>query len=467
MRKRALVATVAGVPAVLYLLYVFHYSVNVPWGFDDWAIVPLVNAANHGHFSLGMLWPQYGDRRLVISRLITVAFGDYGSLNERAVMMFTAALFVASYVVFLSLFRDYLGRRLTWLAVLVVGVVWFSLTDWFAALWSFQLSWYLVLVFFVAMVALLQRRGLVLFALAIASAVLASLSDISGFVLWPVGLICLLWHPRRREVVAWLTAAVVTVGVYFHGYNFGYRQCPDCTASFDFRHPVLVAKFAAGLVGAIVPTVGTPGVPHWVGGWDFGLHQLLGVVILLAAGYVVVQSVRDRRQTTPLPVVLVAFGVLFDLVIAEGRTGEGVIATTGSYYTMPNLILLLGIVVYAWRHLPDLRRDRSWRALAAGVLVVFLAIQTFMATGNGITAGRDRHQELKNAALVVANLHRLPVATRDCDLDVFVGFVSSEITLYFDPWYAMAVQDHLSLLGSSAALRQYRAEGLPQTACGK
>jgi hypothetical protein len=50
----------------------------------------------------------------------------------------------------------------------------------------------LVVVFFVAMVALLQRKGPVLFALAVASGVLALLSDISGFVLWPVGLICLL-----------------------------------------------------------------------------------------------------------------------------------------------------------------------------------------------------------------------------------------------------------------------------------
>ena len=196
---RAWVAIAASVPALLYLLFVFHYSVNVPWGFDDWAIVSLVAAANHGHLTMGTLWLQYGDRRLVISRLITVAFGVYDSLNERTVMMFTAALFVASYVVFLASFRDYLRKRLTWLAVLVVGVVWFSLTDWFAALWSFQLLWYLVVVFFVAMVALLQRKGPVLFALAVASAVLASLSDISGFVLWPVGLICILMAPATAR----------------------------------------------------------------------------------------------------------------------------------------------------------------------------------------------------------------------------------------------------------------------------
>lgn len=139
MPGRAWVAIAAGVPALLYLPFAFHYSVNVPWGFDDWAIVPLVNSAIHGHLSMGTLWPQYGDRRLVISRLITVAFGVFDGLNERPLVMFTAALFVVSYVAFLVLFRGYLGRRLTCSGVLVVGVVWFSLSDWFAAVWSFKL----------------------------------------------------------------------------------------------------------------------------------------------------------------------------------------------------------------------------------------------------------------------------------------------------------------------------------------
>ena len=55
MPGRAWVAIAAGVPALLYLPFAFHYSVNVPWGFDDWAIVPLVNSAIHGHLSMGTL----------------------------------------------------------------------------------------------------------------------------------------------------------------------------------------------------------------------------------------------------------------------------------------------------------------------------------------------------------------------------------------------------------------------------
>ncbi len=452
----------AAIPAALYLFYVLHYSVNVPWGFDDWEIVPLVDAANHGHLSMGALWQQYGDRRLVVGRLILVAFGVLDNLNERHVVMFTAILFVASYVLFLVLLRGYL-TRLTCPSVLVVGVVWFSLTDWFGVLWSFQLSWYLVIFFFVVMVFLLQRRGPVLFWLAIASAVLASLTDISGFVLWPVGLICLLWCWRRWKVAAWLAAFAVTVVAYFHSYNFGYTQCPTCTANFDIHNPVLYVKFVLGLAGGIVPAVGILGVPPipgvpWMDGEYFGLHQLLGAAILLAAVYVVFQSIRERSRS-PLPVVLIVMGVLFDLLIAEGRTGQGLFATTGPYYSIPNLAVLLGIVVYAWGHLPDFREGRSWRAMAAGVLIMFLVAQAVVATGNGIDAGSARHQQLEADARVVANLDRLPAATRGCVLSVFAGVVPSEVQPFLDPWYGIAVADRLSLFQSSAELRMFRDEG--------
>ena len=152
----------------------------------------------------------------------------------------------------------------------------------------------------------------------------------------------------------------------------------------------------------------TPGLGEGVA---LGLHQLLGVVICFAAGYVVVKSIRDRRQTTPLPVVLIAFGVLFDLVIAEGRTGEGVGATTVSYYTMPNLILFLGIVVYAWRHLPRYAKRSlmacSRRRPPGGVP----GLSGRHCDGNRHQRGKSQASRAGERRSVLANLHRVPAAT--------------------------------------------------------
>jgi hypothetical protein len=53
------------------------------------------------------------------------------------------------------------------------------------------------------------------------------------------------------------------------------------------------------------------------------LHELIGLVLLVAAGYVVGQSIRHHREC--LPVALIAFGLLFDAIIALGRVEYAVI----------------------------------------------------------------------------------------------------------------------------------------------
>jgi len=40
-----------------------------------------------------------------------------------------------------------------------VGLIWFSLADYFNALWAFQFAWYLILFFFVLMLYLLLREN--------------------------------------------------------------------------------------------------------------------------------------------------------------------------------------------------------------------------------------------------------------------------------------------------------------------
>jgi hypothetical protein len=153
-QKIWVVAAAAG-PASLYFIYVFHYSSNVPY-LDDWNMIPLVNSAIHGHLAIGALWSQYaGAARIVVGKLIFVAFSLMDHLDEKSIILCSAVIFIASYVLLLICFRSYLGRRLRFLPVLVIGMVWFSLIDVQNSLWSFQISWYLVVFFFVVAMYLL------------------------------------------------------------------------------------------------------------------------------------------------------------------------------------------------------------------------------------------------------------------------------------------------------------------------
>ena len=408
VRKLRVVAG-AGIPAGLYLVYVFHYAVNVPYS-DDWNMLPLVEAALHGRLGLHDLWMQYGDTRLFVAKLVFVLFAYIDHFNIRLLLLFSAALLIAAYVLLLFLLRSYLQRELTFFPVFLVGVVWFSLADLQNALWSFQVAWYLATFFFIATIFFLQvprRHRTIFFGLGIACGVAGSFSIVQGFVVWPVGLICVLWNSpwgRRTysEAAVWIAAALITVVFYWHGFDTSNSQCPaqKCGAGYGLTHPHLLVRYVVVLIGNVVPTSFYSLHPNLIA------HELIGTAVALAAIYVVVQSIRERRaHVSPLPLLLIAFGVLFDLLIVLGRFGAGPSGALNSdRYTMPNLVLLTGIVVYACAHLPAFGRSqrpidrREWLgALGFATLLAFVLVQCVVSTGFGIRHGRATHQAHETA----------------------------------------------------------------------
>ena len=199
----------AGLVPILYLVFIGSYAVN-SFQADDWSLVPLVHAALHGGLSLGQLWQQHNESRLLVGNVIDVLFGFTDRLDARAIIFFSAGVFIAAYVCLLMLARKYLPTRLTPITVVTIGVLWFSLADIQNILWAFQVSWYLTVFFFVAMLYSLlvpERRRVLWFAAAVLLAVASSLSTVQGFISWPIGAICILWPgPSRRgrsEIAIW------------------------------------------------------------------------------------------------------------------------------------------------------------------------------------------------------------------------------------------------------------------------
>ncbi len=447
-------------------------------------MIPNVDAALHGHLTIRALWRQYTGTRLLVGRLVFVAFGFIDHLNEQSIILFSAVIFVATYFVFLSLFRSYVGGRLSFLAVFVLGIVWFSLVDEQNALWSFQLSWYLAVFFFIAMMYLLlipQCHRNLLFSLGIVAAVAGSLSEVLGFTLWPVGLICLFWTKpwlRRTyyESAIWVGAAAITAAVYLPGYSAVLDGCTapsgnPCSLSFGLRHPDQLVRFFLLLVTSVFPTSSlnwnTP--PSY-----FGVLELLGVAIVVAAGTVLVQSIRARHRqdhTSPLPVLLIAFAVLVDLMFAVSRVGEGLpVALKYNRYTMPNVILLVGIVTYAWTHAPklhQLQRPVDWhgwlRTLGVAMLIIFLLTQVSLSTKSGIANGRIMRQTEEADARVVVNLARIPITRRGCDVSVavFNGVPTPSEALHFIAApRRLALQNGLSIF-EPRTKHALETEGLP------
>ena len=470
------------VPAI-FVVYVARYTVNVPV-VDEWLRVPLLDDSLHGHLTFGGLWAQYNETRIFLGNLIFVLFDFLDRFDVRALAFFNTAVFIVTYWLFLLVYRTYLGRRPGPLPVLVIGVVWFSLADYENPLYGFQVPWYLVLFFFVAMTHVLlvpkNRRNLA-FSLGVLAAIAASTAILQGFVLWPVGLICLLWNRpwvRRTyfECGMWIAAGALTAVVYSIGFNFNNQSCgpQGCTASFALQHPVATIRFLLILVGnGLIPNFSKSAQSLF--STQYGDRELFGALILLAAALVVALSLLERRTKLrlPLPILLITFGVFYDFTLAMGRAYFEPSALQNRY-VMPNILILLGIVVYALAHIPrwraiarqgDLRYVMQWAALVAVGIV--LIIQLVVASHVGIEAGRATERAESYDAQVIANFDRIPRSLQGCELNsvVYLGRYNDPTALKLGlPLLAKVRADKLSLF-QAGEYRVLRRKGLPPLTC--
>ena len=483
-KYRAIPSVVAAlvVPAI-FLAYVARYAVNVPVA-DEWLRIPLIHDSLHGHLTLSALWAQYNETRILLGNVIFVFFGVIDNFDVRGLALFNAAVFIVTYWLLLMVFRTYLGRRPGPLPVVVIGVVWFSLADSENPLFGFQAPWYLAVFFFVSMIYVLlvpeSHRNLAI-VLGIFAAIAASVSIVQGFALWPIGLICLLWvRPWVKrtyfECGVWIVAAALTAGVYSVGFNFNNQSCgpQGCTANFAFQHPGATVRFLLILVGnAFLPNRTLGG--HIVFSAQFGNRELYGTLILLASGLVIVLSLLERRTKSriPLPILLITFGVFFDVIIAIGRAFWAPGALTNRY-VMPNLLILLGIVVYALAHVPSWKIVAEKGALryamqsaALGSVVAVLVIQSVVATQVGIGAGHATEQAGSYNARVIANFDRIPRSLQGCELNLVVylgGYDAPRALALGLPLLAEVRADKLSVF-QPGQYRALRGKGLPPLMC--
>ena len=301
------------------------------------------------------------------------------------------------------------------------------------------------------------------------AAVAASFSFLQGLALWPVGLICLLWtfsldapEARRRIVEAsiWVTAALGTTVAALWGYDFKplgcsvgsqvQAVCDGSVSSFALHHPWSVVEWILVAIGEIIPN--THAGTLWLNG-------LLGTVLLAAAIGIVIQSIRNRQDGhNCLPTALILFGLLFDFLIAVLRAELLTISWVNSSYEMPNLLILLAIIIYAWDWLARAHVARAFAVIGVALLV----LQSVIATRSGIVGSRAFDEHQATAAQLAVNLDAITPQERNCyDLNGVLAYLLFPVVNYVG--YAEAREDHLSVFAPDFRHR-YREEGLPRLA---
>jgi hypothetical protein len=347
---------------------------------------------------------------------------------------------------------------------LLLGMVWFSLADWENALWGFQLAWYMIVFCFMATLLCLSSRRLGFAALGGAAffAIVASYASLQGLILWPVGLLALIWRlrgsPRKWRVIGpWVVVAVVVTALYFKGFNFQPDANGGGSVAFAVHHPIGMIKYFFAAVGGIFPTSGV----------DLRVHELLGAVLSVGAVYVLWRGWKEpsEGQGVPLPLTLIVFAALFDASIALGRLSFGVAQALASRYTMANLLLLVGIGLGLVHRTPKSRPlfsgqftiKRSQIAVL-GVLAVAVVGQVVMSSTLGITLSRANRASMITGARTVVNLSRIPPADREAliSANVFPNLTA------LAPYLSDVEHDRLNVF-APGVYAEYRREGPPPT----
>lgn len=401
----ALSAIAVLLPPAVYLWFVVRNSVDGIWQ-DSWnGVVPLIDAALHHSLTVSMLWTQHNENRMIVANSIFVLFGRYDHYDTRSIVLLSGALYIIGFWLLLYLWRPPLHRFSGAAATVLVGAVWFSFEDWENALWAFQLAWFLVALLLLVMLTFLARFTIRPWHLAAAgvAAALASFCSLQGLILWPIGLLCLLWRlgTLRRRVWyggVWICAGAAAIALYFWGLDLA----GDNGVSVAVRHPLVAIKFFFAAIGNLYPVHGR-----------FAATEVIGAVIFLVAAWVCVREFRRRAdRCLPLAVALIGYGVCFDITITIGRVELGLPQALASRYTLSNLFVIVGIAVHflSPRALAHLRRQSLLASLLVLPLVVALAGQVAVADHYGWESGKTQLRMRQISAWVEVNLTRLPAS---------------------------------------------------------
>ncbi len=450
----------AVIPVAAYLAFVLHFGVNAIY-WDDWALMPMVHAALHGHLTFGQLWAPHNENRMLIPNLLFVLLAWAFHLDTVATMVLSAAIFIATYLAFLRAADRYAGRPLRAIEVFGLGAVWFGFEDYENALWNFQLAWFLVVALLFVMILAFSARnpGRRHYAVAAGAAVAASVCSLQGLILWPVGLICLAWRHRGRQLLAsaggWMGLAIITTAVYAWHFQGGVITGGHGSPGYFYHHPGATFAYMLAIVGNVLPLVG----PHLT------VHEAVGAALWLACLWVIVAEWRRRRPAdqvpVPLPVCLIVFGLAFDGLAAIGRVSFGVSQALSSRYTLCNLIVLLGIATHLLGRRPARRHiaPRPRWSVAMVSVVAVLCVQAGLSDRVGIAAGGPLRTARIIDARAVVNLNQAPAAQQVAVIETY-SYPSLPALL---PLIADVRQDRLGTF-APGAYAKYRSEGFPTAA---
>ena len=329
------------IPVAIYFWFIHQFGVNAIY-YDQWDNVALLTHTqffhSYSHTNLALLWSQHGEDRTFFPNLIVLALGHLTNLNIVTELYLSAVLLLSAFVLIILAHRQDMARTPLVLYLPVAFLV-FTLGQYENTLFGFQLWLYLVMATLAATIFLLNLRKVswLLLVAAIATAVVGSYSAVDGLIIWPAGLVVLVWkHRPRAFVCTWLIAAVATTGLYFYHFEFSAAAAGGGTGTYLLAHPLSAAEFFFFVIGDIM------GRPLPQGTSDPDVVAIGVAVFFLAVVCLAVYGRHRHLSRSPVGPALICFGILFAIFVTVGRANLGLAAASQSRFVTEDALILVG-----------------------------------------------------------------------------------------------------------------------------
>jgi hypothetical protein len=352
-RKNALIYIFLSIPVILFGYYIWLYAVNVPY-VDDAELVSTINEMkDYPSEFFKMMVRQQNDHRVVFPKIGAIlSYLIMGKTDFRVIKLLGFFNLVLLAYSFFLIYRSTTKGLLSFAPVifLLFSPIVYGVHLW--AITSFQYT--LSVAFSLLSLYFLQQTKRDIWYWSIPLAIMATVTNLDGLSVIPIGLLWLILQRRKKESVWYLVFSVVYLLIFFQGFKFSVASK---VLPFAELLPVASLSFVA-FTGSFASILSDS--------YGFKLSMACGSVILFV--FAVVELMKFRKNIGRLS-FLDTLAVQFDFtemallrllataaMIGIGRSSdgpEGVLASRFLLYSVSIIILfyLLLLKVFKGRSL--------------------------------------------------------------------------------------------------------------------
>lgn len=373
--RRWVLFLIAILPIAVIIRLIDEYGVNVPYG-DEWSLIPLFSKWNDHQLTFADLFRQHNEHRILVPKLIYLAFAQLTHWNVRAEMFFSVLLCCGTSAgIYVLLKRTVPGSAqkhlLLWTLCNILIFAPVQAENW---LWGFQLQVFIPTFCLVASLVVLGSKlhPVVKFIAACLLVVLATFSFGGGILLWPVIALYLVLHEKnKRWLVAWSVIFALIAVFFFLGYQRQPVLGPETGDPldyvfhfFEFNGVALTRSsltFGAGISAAIVGAS--------------------AVLLFLAACWFSLKSPGEVRRASAPWLALGVYAIASALLAAYTRVSTGPVQALSSRYASISVNLYLALIAlvaiashYARAHESPTKFSKLFASSQAPVFAAILTL---------------------------------------------------------------------------------------------